>query len=222
MVTLAGDAYEGLDPMFAARLKAMVQASGGRITLRGGSYGFRSYEDQVRIWNQAVAKYGSEAAARKWAAVPGKSNHGKGFAYDLGYQGDGQAWAQQNAARFGLFFPMNHEPWHVEPIRNALDENFEPEAYTEPPIGGTPVGDPHDPGFQMTRMLAMLDNDYHGALTGVSAGEADVGAADLSAMGPAGGTVVMDDGAAMTDLGYAEALDVEQKELQEMMDDGDR
>lgn len=88
--------------------------------------GFRSVERQQELWAAAVAKYGSEDAARKWVAPPGRSYHNKGTAADLNYAGGGMSgsspaanaarqWAHQNAARFGLTFPLGNEAWHVEP-----------------------------------------------------------------------------------------------------------
>src|ERR1044072_6685491 len=87
----------------------MINASGGRLHITSG---FRSVAQQQQLWDAAVKKYGSAAAARKWVAPPGDSHHNKGVAADLG--GD-LAWAHANAARFGLKFPMPWEAWHIEP-----------------------------------------------------------------------------------------------------------
>lgn len=45
--------------------------------------GFRSIASQAAIWNDAVAKYGSEEAARAHVAPPGHSQHNLGNAADL-------------------------------------------------------------------------------------------------------------------------------------------
>lgn len=100
----------GFDPAFESKLMALVAASGGRLKIKSG---YRSTARQSALWNAALAEYGSAAKARKWVAPPGKSNHEKGQAADLG--GD-LKWAHANAARFGLHFPMKHEAWHVEPV----------------------------------------------------------------------------------------------------------
>jgi D-alanyl-D-alanine carboxypeptidase len=95
--------------------------------------GFRSSEYQETLFQRAVIKYGSEDAAVRWVARPGRSEHQTGLAIDLG---DGKApacdveppfeetpafdWLQRNAARFGfeLSYPRNnprgvhYEPWH--------------------------------------------------------------------------------------------------------------
>lgn len=85
--------------------------------------GYRSPEEQERLWTDAVKKYGSEEAARKWTAPPGHSDHEKGIAVDLvigGLPFDKRdemrkhvsfAWLVQNAARFG-FVNYGREPWH--------------------------------------------------------------------------------------------------------------
>ena len=105
--------WGGLDGTFRDSLQAFVQASGGRLVLLSG---YRSTEHQQELWDAAVLKYG-EANAPRWVARPGSSNHNHGVAADLRFVGDGaKEWAHQNAARFGLVFPMGHEPWHIEPI----------------------------------------------------------------------------------------------------------
>lgn len=104
----------GFDPAFETALNQMVAASGGRVWVTSG---YRSPEHQAELFAAAVKKYGSEAAARKWVAPPGKSQHNMGVAADLG--GDLE-WVRQNAARFGLIQPMSWEKWHwsSRPISN--------------------------------------------------------------------------------------------------------
>jgi len=109
-----------LDPRFNAQLQQLIRASGGRIWVNSG---YRSPEEQGRLWNAAIQKYGSEAAARKYVAPPGRSNHNRGLAADLG--GD-LALAARLGPQFGLRFPMSWEPWHIEP--SGLRDN--PDAYT--------------------------------------------------------------------------------------------
>lgn len=77
--------------------------------------GYRSPEHQGRLYDAALEKYGSEGAARKWVAPPGKSQHNFGAAADLRYGSDeAQTWAHNNASDFGLNFRMDYEPWHIE------------------------------------------------------------------------------------------------------------
>lgn len=115
---LRPDALTGLNGPFAAQLAAMVteaQAVFGPAAVKIGS-AFRTVERQAEIFAQAVQKYGSEAAARKWAAEPGKSNHNFGLAADLKFASPAvQNWFHAQAPRFGMGFPMSWEPWHIEP-----------------------------------------------------------------------------------------------------------
>lgn len=101
-----------LQAVFQNALQKLVADSGGKVRLGALS---RSYDEQVRLWNQAVKKYG--ANANKWAAKPGGSKHGVGLANDLKYADAAtRAWVHQNARNYGLWFPMAHEPWHIEPL----------------------------------------------------------------------------------------------------------
>lgn len=110
------DAISGLDQGFRSALEAMFQGAPPEIQqeLRVLS-AYRSPEIQKGLFANAVKKYGSEAAARKWVAPPGRSRHNSGVAADLRYlSDDAKAWAHANADAYGLHFPMSWEPWHVE------------------------------------------------------------------------------------------------------------
>lgn len=103
---------KGLNAEFNANLTRMIKDSGGKIKINSG---YRSNERQAKIYADAQRKYGKNA--RKWAAPPGKSNHNHGLAADLGFTDNAaRTWAHQNAAKYGLAFPMGHEPWHIEPV----------------------------------------------------------------------------------------------------------
>lgn len=123
---------EGLHPtLMRPRVEALLADAEVR---KLGLYvvsAFRSIERQRVLFEAAVKKYGSVAAARKWVAPPGKSNHGPrvdgyGTAVDLGLPGiqavSGQwppnieAHVNRIAARHGLYSPMAWEDWHFEPI----------------------------------------------------------------------------------------------------------
>jgi len=120
------DHLRGLQGEFATRLDKMIAEAPPEVrsALQINS-GYRSVERQAEIFRDAVAKHGSEAKARKWAAPPGKSNHNHGHAVDLVAKGAaardfhktaaGQ-WVHANAEKYGLYFPMGHEPWHVEMV----------------------------------------------------------------------------------------------------------
>lgn len=108
----------GLSPDFAASLQALFSGAPPEIqeNLRVLS-AYRSPEVQEQLWNDALAKYGSPEAARKWVAPPGRSRHNHGQAVDLRYlDPSAQEWVHANAANYNLHFPMDWEPWHVEPV----------------------------------------------------------------------------------------------------------
>ncbi|MCH4543122.1 M15 family metallopeptidase [Ochrobactrum sp. A-1] len=113
---LRADSFSGMDPRFGSALQQMFSAAPPDIQqqLRVHS-GYRSPQRQTELWNQALTKYGSPEAARKWVAPPGRSNHNHGYAADIKYLTPiARQWAHENAGRFGLAFPLNNENWHIE------------------------------------------------------------------------------------------------------------
>lgn len=130
---MGGKTTEGMNPATAAKVNALVAASGGRVWINSG---YRSVERQKQLFDAAVKKYGSVAAARKYVAPPGKSQHNHGNAVDFG--GD-LKWVAANAARFGLHQPMSWEPWHFEGA-----ERSDSTGSTTPPEAGHVHG-PGDP-----------------------------------------------------------------------------
>ena len=101
---------EGLDPRLAAAVARLVAASGGRIQVSSGA---RSTAEQARLWQDALAKYGSAEAADDWVAPPGHSMHERGLAVDL--SGDlSLAVDLIDRLDLPLWRPMQHEPWHFE------------------------------------------------------------------------------------------------------------
>lgn len=131
---------------FTARMNALIAASGGRIRIVSH---VRSRAQQQQLWNDAIKKYGSPDAARKWVAPPGHSNHEKGLAVDLG--GD-LGLAHKLAPQFGLVAPMPWEDWHFEPV--GLRSN--PNAYTTPPPGYPNPGDPNAPVPMQSHLASLV------------------------------------------------------------------
>ena len=107
---LLGTTSGKLNPRLASAVARLVAASGGRISVTSGA---RSTAEQTRLWQEALAKYGSAEAADDWVAPPGHSMHERGLAVDLG--GD-LSLAMELVDRFDLplWRPMDHEPWHFE------------------------------------------------------------------------------------------------------------
>ena len=116
------DSFTGLNPEFAASVYQMTQdAHAAGVPLQITS-AYRSPEVQARLYEAALAKYGSPEAARKWVAPPGRSQHNRGTAVDFAVNGsllrDANSpeaqWLAANAGNYGLAIPMDWEPWQVE------------------------------------------------------------------------------------------------------------
>jgi LAS superfamily LD-carboxypeptidase LdcB len=90
-------------------MQAAAKADGVNLTVTSA---FRSDEYQAKLFKNAVAKYGSESAAGKWVAPPGKSQHRSGRALDIKLEKGVHAWLSKNAAKFGFYQPMSWEDWH--------------------------------------------------------------------------------------------------------------
>ena len=115
------DSFSRMNSRFSTALADMLAAAPPEIQskLRISS-GYRSVERQTQLFEAALTKYGSPAAARRWVAPPGHSMHNHGFAADLKYLSPAaRQWAHANAERFGLVFPLSNENWHVELGRRA-------------------------------------------------------------------------------------------------------
>lgn len=107
---------DDMDPRFSAALAKMLDNAPPDIQNQFRIFsGARSNERQAELYAAALKKYGSPERARKWVAPPGRSMHNKGVASDLTYLNPAaKKWAHENAQKYGLNFPMSHEPWHIE------------------------------------------------------------------------------------------------------------
>lgn len=114
----------GLNAEFLKRLRAFSAAVG--MPYHVGS-GHRSLEEQAVLYDRWMRKVPGQAQAAK----PGSSNHNYGLA------SDGPRWGRYNPEKFGLHYPMNHEPWHIEPF-NAKE--MRGGAAAAQPAIGTPSG----------------------------------------------------------------------------------
>lgn len=114
--TEGNENVERLNPDFSDRLATMLQEAPAEVrNAVSVDSGYRSEEHQRRLWNAALAKYGSVRKARKWVAPPGHSYHGKGLAVDLKYASpQAREWIRDNAKKYGLHFPLANENWHIE------------------------------------------------------------------------------------------------------------
>lgn len=93
-----------ISPKIAGKFDQMAAAAGrAGINLQIGN-SYRSYQEQVVLWN----KYGRDP---RRVARPGHSNHQTGTAIDFVNTPGAYAWLKANASKFGLHnYPP--EPWH--------------------------------------------------------------------------------------------------------------
>jgi D-alanyl-D-alanine carboxypeptidase len=75
--------------------------------------GWRSREEQQRLLDEAVAKYGSLEEALRLVATPDTSAHVSGEAVDIGPT-DADSWLMQHGADYGLCQTFANEMWHFE------------------------------------------------------------------------------------------------------------
>jgi len=145
---------DGMKGAFAGKLARLLQSAPADIKEGLGVYsGFRSVERQTELWQQALKKYGSAEAARKWVAPPGRSNHNHGNAADLSYNGASLkhapahvvSWLHENAGAFGLAFPLSNENWHIEDIEaRGGKRRVAAEGYAAKPLSMEPLALRHD------------------------------------------------------------------------------
>jgi zinc D-Ala-D-Ala carboxypeptidase len=107
-----------LDPLLATRFaaaKAIAHSEGISLQLTSG---FRSKEEQARLFADEVAKLGSEEEASKWVLPPVISHHPQGTAIDVNYNFDRPStmWLEINGYKFGLCRAYANEWWHFEAL----------------------------------------------------------------------------------------------------------
>jgi zinc D-Ala-D-Ala carboxypeptidase len=99
--------------------------------------GWRSPEYQEQLLREAISKYGSEEAARRWVATPNTSAHVSGHAVDIG-PSSAASWLSEHGGAYGLCQIYGNEPWHYELRPEAIDHGC-PAVYADPT---------HDPRMQ--------------------------------------------------------------------------
>jgi zinc D-Ala-D-Ala carboxypeptidase len=130
-------AVANLSPALLAQLRrAATEAAGDGVELEVNS-GWRSEDYQEQLFQEAVAKYGSEDKAERWVARPGTSVHEAGHAVDIG-PSSATTWLGKKGAAFGLCQIYLNEPWHYELRTDAIAHGC-PATYADPT---------HDPRMQ--------------------------------------------------------------------------
>jgi LAS superfamily LD-carboxypeptidase LdcB len=121
-----------------ARLREALRAATAEAEAQGidivVNSGWRSRAHQARLFEEAVAEHGSEAAAAAWVARPGTSVHEAGLAVDVGPWA-AIDWLVRHGADHGLCPVYANEPWHFELVPTAVDARC-------PPVYDDPTDDP--------------------------------------------------------------------------------
>jgi D-alanyl-D-alanine carboxypeptidase len=121
-----------IDPALSRSLgKAQIAARAAGLDLQVTS-GFRSAATQQRLYDLAIAKYGSPVRARRWVLPPAESAHVKGMAVDVGPPA-AAAWLEKHGVRYGLCRRYVNEGWHFERLAPAIGQPCPP---MEPYAGG--------------------------------------------------------------------------------------
>jgi D-alanyl-D-alanine carboxypeptidase len=121
-----------IDPALSRALgKAQTAARKAGLDLQVTS-GFRGAATQQRLYDQAIAKYGSPERARHWVLPPAESAHVKGLAVDVGPPA-AAAWLEKHGVRYGLCRRYVNEGWHFERLAPAIGQ---PCPAMEPYAGG--------------------------------------------------------------------------------------
>jgi hypothetical protein len=119
-----------LDPVLLGALRrAATHAAEDGVEFYVDS-GWRSPEYQEHLLDEAISKYGSEAAATRWVATPNTSAHVSGNAVDIGPSG-AAAWLSEHGAEYGLCQIYGNEPWHYE-LRPEAGAHGCPPMYSDP------------------------------------------------------------------------------------------
>ncbi|MBX7432506.1 M15 family metallopeptidase [Mycobacterium sp. Y57] len=107
-----------LDPALLQAVRSAAGLAGSQgVDIRVTS-GWRSKGFQQRLFDDAVANYGSIAKAAEFVATPEVSKHVTGQAVDIG-PAQADSWLIANGRQFGLCQIYANEIWHFE---LAVDE----------------------------------------------------------------------------------------------------
>ena len=122
------ESYGGTDPVAYAALQQLQQNAAQAGYAMPLISGYRSYEYQVTLYNNYVARDG-QAAADRYSAKPGYSEHQSGLCFDVGSIDNDYGttaagkWLNAHAHEYGFIirFPDGkenitgymYEPWHI-------------------------------------------------------------------------------------------------------------
>jgi zinc D-Ala-D-Ala carboxypeptidase len=110
---LSSPAVNRLDPALLDAIERAANAAAADGITIGLTSGWRSPAFQQRLFDDAVAQYGSADIAGQYVASPQVSKHVIGKAVDVGPT-DADNWLLRNGQAFGLCQIYANEIWHFE------------------------------------------------------------------------------------------------------------
>lgn len=96
-------ATQNVSGLLLSRVAQLAKDKGMKLEIGDG---YRTKEEQAVLWEQSDK-------SGKMVAAPGSSRHEAGFAIDAEWA---KSMSDAELAKYGLYRPMDYEPWHVEPI----------------------------------------------------------------------------------------------------------
>lgn len=162
LTTVAG---ASVDPRSADDLRALLSAARAAGAPLDVVSAFRSHNYQAQVYQRNVNSRGSTAAADRWSARPGHSEHQTGLAIDVSNAGSNQCvlhtcfaetqggqWVAANAHTYGFIVRYtaansavtgyNPEPWHLRYIGRELAQAMHESGVTNlEEVFGIPGGD---------------------------------------------------------------------------------
>ena len=111
----------GLTAPLARSLSRAEQAAAAAGIQLSVTSGYRTRAEQQRLFDAAVRRYGSAAAARRWVLPPEESAHVQGRAVDIGPRAAAR-WLEVNGVRWGLCRRYVNEWWHFERLAPAVGQ----------------------------------------------------------------------------------------------------
>jgi LAS superfamily LD-carboxypeptidase LdcB len=110
-----------LDPQLRDALDRAAEDAADRDVAFTLTDGWRSERYQQYLFDQAVAKYGSEEEASKWVKSGDQSKHLRGEAVDIA-TADAMDWLSRFGPAYGLCQVYANEAWHFELLADGAGE----------------------------------------------------------------------------------------------------
>ncbi|WP_245547224.1 M15 family metallopeptidase [Nocardia brevicatena] len=110
---VAAAGTEGLHPLLAVAYTMAEEEAHARGVPLWINSGYRSREEQQRMWEEGLRTYGNPEEARRWVLPPAESTHVTGRAIDVA-PFPGTLWLEFNGNRWGLCRTFDNEWWHFE------------------------------------------------------------------------------------------------------------